>query len=69
MNDSVNDKYLAKLMIPAERVITRIDFGIRWRYDLRETPQTIVVAAGGKVEKAWKGRLSSKDIIEVKLAF
>lgn len=69
VTDSVNDRYLANFAIPAGRVITRIDFGARWRYDLRETPETIVVAAGGKVEKVWKGRLSAKDIIEAKSAF
>jgi hypothetical protein len=69
VTDTINDKYMARFMVPAAEVITRIDLSTKWRYNLRETPQTVVVAAGGKVERAWIGKLTTQDIRDVRSAF
>jgi hypothetical protein len=60
--DRVSERYLVKYMIPPERVITKIDIESKWRYDLRETPQTIILGKGGKVEKVWKGKMTPEDV-------
>ena len=49
-------------------VLAKIDPKYRVTYNLALTPQTILVAADGKVEKVWTGVLSEEDKQDVELA-
>jgi hypothetical protein len=62
LTDGVSENYLAKYMIPSAQVVTRIDFESKWRYDLRATPQTVILGRAGKVEKVWKGLMTPQDV-------
>jgi peroxiredoxin len=49
-------------------VLTKIDPKYRVRYNLALTPQTILIAADGKVEKVWTGVLRGEDKHDLELA-
>jgi len=49
-------------------VLTKIDPKYRVTYNLALTPQTILIAADGKVEKVWTGVLREEDKQNVELA-
>lgn len=59
--DSVSDEYVNRFGAPRDRLITRIDLRTRWMHDLRDTPQTVVLGKGGRIERVWMGLLSQKD--------
>jgi hypothetical protein len=69
VNDAVNERYMAKFAMSPERVVTKINLAAKWQYNLRETPETLVVAAGGKVEKTWIGKLNAADILDIRARF
>ncbi|MCZ2146794.1 MAG: hypothetical protein LC126_03355, partial [Bryobacterales bacterium] len=53
--DSVTPLYITRHKIPLESLITHIDLNIRWKHDLRDTPETIVFDNTGRVHRVWLG--------------
>jgi hypothetical protein len=61
-------EYASRHGINQVPVLTKIDPKYRVTYNLALTPQTILIAADGKVEKVWTGVLREEDKKDVELA-
>jgi len=61
-------EYASQRGINQVPVLTKIDPKQRVAYNLALTPQTILIDAGGKVEKVWTGVLWGEDKQDVELA-
>lgn len=68
VTDSVSDQFIEKFSIPRDGIVTRIDLGTKWMFDLRETPETMVLGPGGRVEGVWRGTMSRTDLASAKQA-
>jgi hypothetical protein len=62
------NEYASRHGINRVPVLTKIDPKYRVAYNLALTPQTILIDAGGKVEKVWTGLLRGEDKQDVELA-
>lgn len=62
ITDHVSERYIADHSISPQAIITRIEVAEKWRYDLRETPQTVLIGGRGVVEKVWRGLLTPQDV-------
>ena len=69
VNDGVNQTYMTRFAMQPDKAVTKINLAAKWQYNLRETPETLVVAAGGRVERAWIGKLTAADINDVRARF
>jgi peroxiredoxin len=54
-------EYSAKQQIPADEVIADPTYRTYMALSLKAVPSTVVVGAGGHVEKVWTGRLDKKE--------
>jgi hypothetical protein len=61
-------EYASRHGINQVPVLTKIDPKYRVAYNLALTPQTILIAADGKVEKVWTGALQGEAKHDVELA-
>jgi peroxiredoxin len=54
-------EYAAKQQIPADDIIADPTYRTYMALALKAVPSTLVVGAGGHVEKVWTGRLDKKE--------
>ncbi len=62
------DSYLAQHQATGHQLLTRLEPSSRNEYRFNLTPQTILVGAGGVIEKVWTGALEEAAIREIQAA-
>jgi peroxiredoxin len=58
-------EYISKQDLPDIPVIAEVDPKVRVAYGLVVTPQTVLIGADGKAEKAWTGLLHEEEMEEI----
>jgi len=65
VSSGVTRDFIAQHQMTDMPVVAQADPKALVRYQFRLTPQTILVDAGGKVEKVWSGVLDESNVAEI----
>jgi peroxiredoxin len=65
VSSSVTREFIAQHQLTDMPVVAQADPKALVRYQFRLTPQTILVDAGGRVEKVWSGVLDASNVAEI----
>lgn len=65
VTDGVDNKYINKYNISDVLCVTKIDAAQKWLYNLRITPQTVLVNPGGRIETVVNGTPKRKSIAAI----
>jgi hypothetical protein len=65
LSDEVDEEYFNKQGVPPPMTVRSIDPSAILAYNLRVTPQTILVGSDGQTKGVWTGVLSSNEIKQI----